>query len=327
ISYIFIFLIYLLIEHTNKDKKGLVNIFKGALFQLNRHLQVFMQKNQASMEHEEWRPAAICISSHTFEREKVLELMKWLSYQHGFGTYIHFIEGYYGRQTCQESKRVLNSILEQQKGKNRSLYIDTMVSPSYTSAIAQAIQSPSISGMESNMVVFEYDRYKPEELARIMENVRMVKAGNFDVCIYSVTPADIISTNGIHVWIRETDEENTNFMILLGYILMSHPFWKKSHIKIYIASPRGEMTEIKNVLEQRIAAGRLPITLKNIEIVPMLEHWSMSEVVEQYSQEAALTIIGFREEMLSGDAVKFFSRFTSVGDILFVNTSQQKEIV
>ncbi|MCD8071695.1 MAG: hypothetical protein LUE10_00640, partial [Alistipes sp.] len=62
-------------------------------------------------------------------------------------------------------------------------------------------------------------------------------------------------------------------------------------------------------------------------IVPMLEHWAMSDVVEQYSQDAALTIIGFREEMLGGDAVKFFSRFASVGDILFVNTSEQKEIV
>ncbi len=327
ISYIFILLVYLLVEHTNKEKKGLVNIFRGALFQLNRHLQVFIQKNQANIEAGEWRPAVICISSHTFERPKVLDLMGWLSYKHGFGTYIHFIEGYYSRQTSQEAKYLLEQILLRRKNTHSTLYIDTVVSPSYTSAISQAIQSPSISGMESNMVLFEYDRYRPDELQRIVENVRMVKAGDFDVCIYSMTGGKTIPANGIHVWITDADDENTNFMILLGYIMMSHPLWKKSHIKIYIPSPRGEMTEVKSILEQRIAAGRLPITLKNIEIVPMLDNWSMGEVVEKHSQDAALTLIGFNEQVLGNGAEEFFTEFVGMGDILFVNTSNRKEII
>lgn len=326
ISYLFLLAVYLLIEHTNKDQKGLVDIFKGAIFQLSRRLHVFMQNNRANMEDGEWRPASICISSHTFEREKVLDLMKWLSYQHGFGTYIHFIEGYYGRQSHEQATAVLKDILELQKGQNNSLYIDTMVSPSYTSAIAQAIQSPPISGMENNMVVFEYGRYQPEELSRIMDNVRMVKAGDYDVCIFSVCANKIIPEDGIHVWISETDEQNTNFMILLGYIIISHPFWKKSHIRIFITSRRGDLTEVKKDLEQRIAAGRLPITLANIEIVTMPEYSRMSELVDVYSQNAALTIIGFHEDILRSEPERFFDEFRGAGDILFVNTTHSKDI-
>ena len=327
VSCILIVLIYLLIDRYNKDKKGLVNIFRGTLFQLNRRLQVFMQKHQSSMDNEEWRPAAICVSSHSFERDKILELMKWISHQHGFGTYFHLIEGYYSKQTYKESKVLLEQLITSVKDHRSTLYIDTMISPSYTSAIAQVIQTPSISGMENNLVIFEYDKRYPEELSRIIENVNLVRAGNFDVGILAISEHFIRPASGIHVWIREYDEDNTNFMILLGYIITSHPDWKKSHIKIFLTSTKGDLTEVKSRLEERIATGRLPITLSNIEIVMMREDQSFSEVVETHSSQAALTIIGFREELIKRESVNYFANFKAMGDILFVNTSTPKEII
>ena len=326
ISGIVIVLIYLFIEHYNKDRKGLVNIFKGALFQLNRQLQVYMQKRQSSIDTEEWRPAAICVSPHSFEREKVLELMKWISHQHGFGTYFHLIEGYYSKQTYQESKEALAQLLANTKDFGRTLYVDTMISPSYTSAIAQVIQTPSISGMENNLVIFEYDKRYPDELSRILDNVNLVRAGNFDVGIFAISEHFTRLTNGIHVWIREHDEKNTNFMILLGYIIMSHPDWKKSHIKIFLTSTKGDLAEVKSRLEERIATGRLPITLSNIEIVIMSGNQSFAETVETHSAKAALTIIGFHEELIKYDAGSL-TNFNAMGDILFVNSAQPKEII
>ena len=326
LSYIVIILIYLFIEHYNKDSKGLGNIFKGALFQLNRQLQVYMQKHQSSMDTEEWRPAAICVSSHSFEREKVLELMKWISHQHGFGTYFHLIEGYFSKQTNKDSKIILEQLINNAKDRGSTLYIDTMISPSYTSAIAQVIQTPSISGMENNLVIFEYDKRYPEELERIQENVSLVRAGNFDVGIFAISEHFMRTQGGIHVWIREYDEKNTNFMILLGYIIMSHPDWKKSHIKIFLASIKEDFAETKKELEGRIAAGRLPITLANIEFIMIDEEHSFSDLVETHSSQAGLTIIGFHEEQIKRNLVSFFSDFTAMGDILFVNSFEAKEI-
>ena len=327
ISYIVIILLYLLIEHYNKDSKGLVNIFKGALFQLNRQLQVYMQKHRTNMETEEWRPSAICVSPHSFERLKIMELMKWLSHQHGFGTYFHLIEGYYNRQTFKEAKTVLHQLIENSKDRRSALYIDTMISPSYTSAIAQVIQTPSISGMENNLVIFEYDKRYPEELRQILNNINLVRNGNFDVGILAISDHYFQPKNGIHVWIRECDEINTNFMILLGYIIMSHPDWKKSHIKIFVASMKHDYTKIKEDLGKRIAAGRLPITLNNIEFVMIDDNNSFSSAVKEHSIQAALTIIGFQEEFNAHDPIPFFSEFRTIGDILFVNASQPKEIL
>ncbi|MDR1056543.1 MAG: amino acid permease [Prevotellaceae bacterium] len=326
LSYGIIVVIYLIVEQYNKGKKGLVNIFKGALFQLNRRLQVFMQKRHSSMDSEEWRPAAICISPRSFEREKVLELMKWISYQHGFGTYFHFIEGYFSKQTYNESKEILYELINQAKDSESTLYIDTMISPSYTSAIAQVIQAPSISGMENNMVVFEYDKNHPEELKRILENINLAKAGDFDICIFAGSPHPIRHRNDIHVWIRETDEKNTNLMILLGYIIIAHPDWKKSHIKIFIISATSKSEDTQEELKGRIAAGRLPITLANIEIVTLAPGQTISGAVEIHSKNAGLTLIGFREEIIRHDPVKFFTDFKEIGDILFVNSSKSKDI-
>lgn len=325
-AYVVIILIYLFVEHKNKDKKGVVNIFKGALFQLNRHLQVYMQKHQSEMEKEEWRPAAICISPNSFKRHKVLDLMKWISYQHGFGTYFHLIEGYFSKQTYRESQQILDQLIQSQKEKRSTLYIDTMISPSYTSAIAQVIQAPSISGMENNMVLFEYEKRYPEELSRILENVNLVRAGNYDICIFAGSEMDIRPASGIHVWIRETDEKNTNFMILLGYIIMSHPDWRKSHIKIFIPSVTGEVSSVKENLVNRIATGRLPITLANIEIVTVTQGQAISEVVEEYSKIAGLTILGFNERLIKHDPLRTFTEFDSIGNILFVNANEEKEI-
>ncbi|MDR0386021.1 MAG: amino acid permease [Prevotellaceae bacterium] len=325
LSYAVIVILYLIVEHYNKDQKGLVNIFKGSIFQLNRRLQVYMQKNRSGLDDEEWRPAAICISSNSFEREKVMELMKWISHKHGFGTYFHFIEGYYSKQTYQESRKILATLIEQRE-RNNSLYIDTMISPSYTSAIAQIIQSPSISGMENNMVIFEYDKNKPEELGRILNNINLVKSGDFDICIMGSANSPFRYRNGIHVWIRSIDEKNTNLMIMLGYIILSHPDWNSSYIKILKISQAGEEEETKRGLEERIAAGRLPVTLTNIEIVTFVENQTVGEIVAKHSKYAGLTIIGFREEIIKHDPDAFFGDFAEIGDTLFVNASTSKNI-
>ncbi len=326
LSFVIIIIIYLIIEYYNKDQKGLVNIFKGALFQLNRKLQVYMQKKQSDLDVEDWRPAVVCISSHSFQREKPLDLMKWISYKHGFGTYFHYIEGYYSKQSNAEAKKIKKELIKLENEEDNALYIDTMISPSYTSAIAQIIQAPSISGMENNMVLFEYDKNETSEIDRIVDNIKLTKAGNFDVCIFAGSNVAIRPKNGIHIWIRATDLINANLMILLGYIILAHPDWYKSHIKIFSICSPGKTDETKEELQGRIDTGRLPITLTNIEIIASDSQLPFNEIISKHSKQAGLTIIGFRDESIKHEGTDFFNSFAQIGDILFVNAAQFKEI-
>ena len=327
-SYVIIVIIYLIIEHSNKNQKGLVSIFKGTLFQLNRSLQIFIQKHQTNMESEEWRPAALCISPNSFNREKILDLMCWISHRHGFGTYFHHIEGYYEKQTHAQSQEILQELIDVMKERENTLYIDTMISPSYKSAIAQVIQTPSISGMENNMVVFEYDKNQPEELKRILENIDFVRAGGFDICIFGNCIAPIKYSNGIHVWTRDIDGKNTNLMILLGYIIMAHPDWKKSYIKIFNICVEGQSENVRRELGELIATGRLPITLNNVEIITLSENQTIGEAVKavnEHSHSAGLTIIGFLDDVIKQGRTEFFTEFNDIGDVLFVNAIQSKK--
>ena len=325
-AYVVIILIYLFLEHSNKDKKGLVNIFKGSLFQLNRQLQVFMQRKQSSIDTDEWRPAAICLSNHSLDREKVFDLMRWISYQHGFGACFHFIEGYYNHETHKYSQEVLNKLVLNNKMRKSALYVDTIISPSYTAAIVQAIQTPSISGMENNMVVFEYDTSNSLELSRILSNFELVKAGGFDVVILAESKHIINYSDGIHVWVKDADDMNTNFMILLGYIMMAHPDWRKGHIRIFITSTKDDSEEVREKIKTRIATGRIPITFTNIEMVTVHDDETLNEVIETHSKDAGLVMIGFTEADVNQENLAFFTDYKDMGDILFVNSASEKEI-
>jgi hypothetical protein len=202
-----------------------------------------------------------------------------------------------------------------------------MISPSYTSAIAQIIQAPSISGMENNMVVFEYDKNEPEEVERIITNIALTKAGNFDVCVYGMGQSATRFRNGIHVWIRPVDYLNANLMILLGYIILAHPDWQKSKIKIFSICAPEQVEQTRAQLNHLVEEGRLPITLSNIEIVPATENRAVHEIVEEKSKRAGLTIIGFREEHIKRRGAEYFNDFSNLDDVLFVNASQARTIV
>ena len=317
--------LYIYINSFHKYRKGLVSIFANSIFQINRNLQIYLQKKSSTKTHTEWRPSAICISKHSFERDNVFRLLNWIAYKYGFGTYLHRIEGYYSKSTYNQSIKELSQLIKNEE-KDNYVYIDTIISPSYTTAIAQSIQIPGIAGMENNMVIFEFDNDNPDELGHIVDNFSLVKAGNFDVCILASSRKPIHYKNGIHVWIKTTDEENANLMILLSFIILGHPDWKKGSIKIFAFCKANEAKDVRRKMKDLVISGRLPITFHNIEIIIQDENVSPKTLINEYSSDAGLTIIGFREESVSYEEGKIFTSYNALGNVLFVNSHNQKEI-
>ena len=73
--------------------------------------------------------------------------------------------------------------INQAKGSNSRIYLDTIISPSYTSAIAQVIQLSGFSGKGNNLILFEFERTNPEALKHALDNFSLFEATSFDVCI------------------------------------------------------------------------------------------------------------------------------------------------
>lgn len=317
-------ILYLVISYFHKDRGGMQAIFKGAIFQLSRNIQIFIQKKSKEDTDEKWRPSVVCVSKTSFERDKAFRLLEWISERYGFGTYIHLIEDYFSTASNLKSEELHDRLLEI-AGDDSNVYIDTLISPSFTSAIAQIIQLPGISGMPNNMILFEFEKDSKEGLQQIIDNVSLARAANLDVGVLSSTNRKINFKNGIHVWIRSIDFENSNLMILLSYIILGHPDWKKGKIKIFEMAPNGQADKYRKELIDIIRTGRLPISPSNIEIIETDPEISVKSMICERSFDAGLTLIGFREEQVK-HSLQFFDGYEELGDILFINTTMERKI-
>ena len=75
-----------------------------------------------------------------------------------------------------------------------------------------------------------------------------------------------------------------------------------------------------------VRSGRLPIQKKNIEIIKISEEISSKSVINKRSADAALTVIGFIPEQIKHSEKDVFEGYDDVGDVLFVNAFNKKEI-
>lgn len=326
-------LIHAAITQANPGMRGIANIFQGVIFQVSRRLQVFLQKSTQDEEPDEnrenWRPAVVCLSERSFERFDAFDLLRWISHTYGFGTYIHLIRGYLSRSTRLEADDALARLVRIANISKSNVFFDTIVSPSYTTAVAQILQLPGVSGKDNNMTLFEYPKEDPSQLEDVITNYQLINATDFDILILGSSPRKFGYHRDIHVWITEADYENANLMILLAYIILGHSDWRNGVIKIRYITPPERMNEERERLTSLVRQGRLPISPSHITLIPRAhdEDRSVKDIVNENSGDADLTIVGFRGELLKHKKnTEFFEGYDQVGNILFVNTTQRKEI-
>lgn len=326
LAVIVMFFIYLYINYVHRNRQGLAEIFLNAFFQLNRNLQVWLQKRQKKQMLVEWRPSVLCLSENSFRRDAAFQTLNWISYKYGFGTYIHKIPGYFSRETDEQARAELARLRELFDAEMNHVYIDTLISPSYTSAIAQSIQVPGISGMENNLVMLEFSKDEPEGLDSIIDNLGLIDAGAFDIGIIASSNKSVNFKGGIHIWIRSADFQNANLMILLSYIILGHPAWRKSSIRIMQVCREGELESLKASQTGLLQAGRLPITETNIEWILEDEQVSFKSLVNKRSASAGLVLVGFSLEHVKKGGEDVFLGYDGVGQLLFIHAGRDIEI-
>ena len=326
LSVIIMAMLYYFLTIQHKGRKGLEKLFKGVVFQLSRQLQVFAQRASEEEQEVSWRPFVICISKDSFIRRSAFDMLRWISYKYGFGTYIHYIKGFLNEETNAASKKALNSLIHLSSGSKSRVYLDTIISPSYTSAIAQVIQLSGISGKGNNMILFEFSRTDPQILEEALKNYPLIKTSEFDICILNTSYKGFGYKQEIHIWITTQDYENANLMILMAYIILGHPEWRKGVIKIFAIYPQQEINIQKEHLLNLIKNGRLPISHKNVEFIASHEQVTNAEIISKKSIDADLTIVGFLPGDIEKNDIKVFNSYPDIGNVLFVCSNKQKPI-
>ncbi|MDL2262397.1 amino acid permease [Bacteroidales bacterium OttesenSCG-928-I21] len=324
-SLVVLVIIYIYINSYHKDRRGLSSIFVNSISQLTRNLQLFFQKQSENKLFSDWRPSAICVSKHSFDRPNALRLLNWISYKYGFATYLHEIEGYYSKETAEMAKAEKLRLIDDEENKS-SVFIETIISPSYTTAIAQAIQMPGVSGLENNMVLFEFEKNDINEIKLVVDNFNLVRAGEFDTLFLATSNKFFYPKGGIHIWINSSDKSNINLMVMLSFIILSHPDWKKSNIKVFVVTRGNDHLDFVDSFKDLVNSGRIPVMMRNVEFIRQDENTSYKDIVTQHSSSAALVMIGVNKELIDRNGTELFSGYSDIGDVLFVNANTEIKI-
>jgi amino acid transporter len=321
ISIVIIFLLYLTISRFKEDEGGLANLFSGVIFQLSRSLQIFLQKRESRQTISHWRPSMVIITDKTFENHDAFHLLCWVSEKYGFGTFIHLILGYLSKETAAKAEEAMKRLVTMVEASRSNVYLDTLISPSFKTAIAQAVQLPGISGKANNMVLFSCSRTRKENLKEFIETIPLIKCQKFDIGILTTTERSFGLNREIHIWMNPTDFNNENLMILLGYIIKGHREWRNADFTIKAIYPEAEIEEKRAELLERVRSGRIPISVKNINIIPKKEGVTAKALINEYSKTSDLTIIGFSSRAATKHPEIVFDGYDDLGNILFINAS------
>jgi len=225
-----------------------------------------------------------------------------------------------------ESREIQKRLLRLADVSHSNIYVDTIVSPSYSSAMANVVQLPGISGKDNNLILFEFDRRTQDHLDEIITNYRMVASAGFDLCILGSSDRSFGYHREIHIWLGQHDFRNATLMILMGYIVLGHPDWKNGEIKLFASFPEADLEGEREHLMTMIAKGRLPISPKNVELIIADPKCSRFDVISSRSQDADLIILGFAGDAILHKKEKFFEGFDGLGNILWVNAQQEINI-
>ena len=127
-----------------------------AMFQLVRRLQIMLQKNRTGQQ-EGWRPSFIALTRHGERRVARFDLLRWICHRHGFGHFIQHIEGEYTLEMELEARAQLSKLVRRSDLSRAGTFVDTLISPSFETAVTQALQFPGISGFPNNSVLFQQE--------------------------------------------------------------------------------------------------------------------------------------------------------------------------
>ena len=220
------------------------------------------------------------------------------------------------------AKQALGRLIEQSAASHAGIYVDTIVSPTFKTAVAQIVQIPGVSGLDNNSILFDFREGDDSALPELADGCHFASVTGFNIAILRSSDRHFGYKRRIHIWLADGDYRNANLMILLAYILIGHPEWKGAEIRVFVAGDEVGVEARADRLAELIAQGRIPISAHNVERVRLRQDKRLDILVSERSAEADLVITGFSPKKVQGDDGVYLSGFPGIHDLLFVHAGQ-----
>lgn len=327
ISMVLMVSIYAGLRRSRRGERDLTAIFQGTMFQLTRRLQIALQRNRVKGSMGGWRPSIIAVTRFGERRLGHFDLLRWICHRHGFGHFIQYVQGEYSFREEIEARTRVNALIDRTEISGAGIFVDSLISPSFQMALGQTLQMPGISGLPNNCVLLEFDKDRPEEIGEIALGALLVSESLFNVLVLRSTRFRFGYRSSIHVWVTEDNLANAEMMMLLAYIIVGHPEWRRAQIRLFACFASGDAEKEADKLSRLMTEGRLPISKQNVTTVSCGVGESLEREVARRSAPADLVIAGLETSDFERDAApEALMRYRGANEVLFVHSSEQISI-
>ncbi|MHC4661375.1 MAG: APC family permease [Planctomycetota bacterium] len=321
-----IVVLYIIVSANRKGKRSdLAALWEALMGQAMRWMHMrLQQRRHRFIDTQEWRPRVMMVSDQTFDKMAHLQMMRWLCHRHGFGTYLHYIQGGLNNDSFIEGEKLRRKLIKLANEQHMNVSMDTIISPSMLTALAQSLQIPGISGQSNNMALFELSKTdEPEVADELSKYVLFASSTGHTLLVLRHGEYMFGNHKDIHVWVTWNDEETAMLMILLCYVIIGHPDWESADIRIFVALPPAELEEAKEKFDKLTKEGRLPFSIRNMKFFEVEDKEKYLELVSRVSSEADLTVLGLDLDSLNERGPEVFLAHPSLKDVLFVYAPQE----
>ena len=324
LSIVLMAITYLGLRRGHSGQRDLAAIFQGTMFQLTRWLQTTLQKSRVMASEGGWRPSIVAVTRFGERRLGHFDLLRWICHRHGFGHFIRLFSGDYSFSSEIQARIKVDGLIKRTEVSRAGIFVDSLISPTFQLALSQILQMPGISGLPNNCILLEFDRENTDEIEEVVEGARLAANSLFNVLILRSTGYRFGYRSSIHVWVTEDNLSNAPMMLLLAYIIVGHPDWKRAEIRLFVCSDSTDAEQEANKLSALTQEGRLPIPMQNVTSVSYKGKASLENEVSLRSNQADLTIVGLTSENIETNGLEPILRsYEGANDVLFVHSVEQ----
>ena len=321
ISIVLMAITYLGLRRGHGGQRDLAAIFQGTMFQLTRWLQTTLQKSRVMASEGGWRPSIVAVTRFGERRLGHFDLLRWICHRHGFGHFIRLFNGDYSFSSEIQARIKVDGLIKRTEVSRAGVFVDSLISPTFQLALSQILQMPGISGLPNNCILLEFDRENTDEIEEVVQGARLAANSLFNVLILRSTGYRFGYRSSIHVWVTEDNLSNAPMMLLLAYIIVGHPDWKRAEIRLFVCSDSTDAEQEANKLSALTQEGRLPIPMQNVTSVSYRGKASLENEVSLRSNQADLTIVGLTSENIeSTNFDQILRAYEGSNDVLFVHS-------
>lgn len=288
-SLAFVGLIYLFFKRRRQESSW-TDIRDGLLLYFAR--SAIYRLAEADTTSKSWRPHFLVFTKSTSEHStSLLNFAQGISQSKGFLTMASFILP--GTMSLAKRKELVHNLTKRFEEDNVHALVQIKESEKVTSGMYSMIEHHGLGPLTPNTIVFGGIKKEDESLDFINVLRLAYRRHNNIVMLNGTNNLEVGERKDIHIWWDDQNQNNSELMLVLGYMLQLNTARKRSRLCLKaVASNEIERKERLEQFHQIGVEKRLPIDV-DVYVTADLDQ-DRATLVYEFSKEADMIFIGLK---------------------------------